>query len=245
MAPRTDPKKLAANRDYYHRNKERLKAYREAYYKANRSKLLESARYYRERHRERILAYARDYQERNKETLKAYRDAKRDILADYQRRYCRENAELVAEKKRLYRQRNANKIREYNRRRYQQTREAERERCRAKGEALRSRGRFGGGRNVEGIKALLEGKAGEVARVVALEAKLLGMRWGVGQVLEDVVQDVIVEMLCSPPPATELRKHARRLLSRAAARRTYRVSGMSFEDSPRLKRQLLGESYEG
>jgi len=234
----------ARNKVWRENNKEWCAAYRAKYYRENRSKILDIARAYRKRIAKKAAEYQREYRERNKEKLKAKRLARYPEKAEAQKQRRRENAEIIALKAKAYRERNREKIRAYNVRKYWANPEKERARVKANHEARRARVVYGSGPQTAKLGGLLKGKAGALAQLVATEAKRMSKRSNFATVLEDIVQDVLVELLCTPPPKGEEKRQVRRLLWKYSARTVYRASGMSFEESPSLKRSVLGERYE-
>lgn len=181
----------------------------------------QAAREYRARNRERLLAQQREYQRRNRERFR-----------EYNRRYRERHPDRVKAQQ-------AHANRNYWRAHRDELLVKQRERRASISACLH----YGGAVNLGWVARMATGEAGLVAQVVAVEARRLARRFGFLRVLEDVIHEALVEVLSESPATEELPNAARRAVKRIVSGRSNRVCGVYYEDSPRIRRLVSGDSY--
>lgn len=60
-------------REYYHKNKKKIKIYKKIYYQENKEKFKDNEKEYYKKNKEKILTRQKEYYKKNKEEIKAYR----------------------------------------------------------------------------------------------------------------------------------------------------------------------------
>ena len=103
-------------KEYYEKNKDKIREYRRNYYKQNKAKLIKQNKERYEKDHDKILEYNRNYRENNKEKIseqkKKYYKKNRDKVAERCKNYYEKNYVKLYEQQKEYREKNYDKIRE-------------------------------------------------------------------------------------------------------------------------------------
>lgn len=97
-------------KEYYQKNKDKIKAKVSEYRENNKDKVQETNRKYKENHRQLLREKAKVYYHDHAEELKGTRN---EYLSEYNKKYYEDNKEELINKKRQYQKDNADKIKEY------------------------------------------------------------------------------------------------------------------------------------